>query len=162
MRLNPLIKATLVGLCLSFPVQADHEQPAYSSEFSPERDPFADGRAAIALATEADKHVLIEVGGDWCVWCKMLERMFDDNAEIHAALRDGFVLLKVNHSETNPNDDFIDGLPRLTGYPKLYVARSDGTVIHAQDPSAFLVDGRYDPVRVLAMLQKWSPTKPSP
>jgi thiol:disulfide interchange protein len=133
------------------------ELPAYSRGYSAERDPFADGRAALALATQTGRRVLIEVGGDWCVWCHVLDRLVREQAALGRALHDHYVLLKVSVSDANDNADFLAGLPPLTGYPRLYVTRANGQVIHAQDPSAFLQDGTYDPDRVLAFLQRWAP-----
>lgn len=137
----------------------DQRLPAYSLAYDPERDPFADGRESLALAAHTGRRVLIEVGGDWCVWCHVLERVFADHPAAGQALRDGFVLLKVNVSDESPNTEFLNGLPALTGYPKLFVSRADGTIVHAQDPSAFVRNGRYDPALVHDFLRRWAGTE---
>ncbi|MEN8174868.1 MAG: thioredoxin family protein [Pseudomonadota bacterium] len=131
--------------------------PAYSRGYSAERDPFADGRDAIALAQRSGRRILIEVGGDWCTWCHVLDRVIRDNREVERALRDNFVVMKVNVSDANDNAEFMQGLPKVPGYPKLFVSRSDGSIIHAQDPSEFLRNGSYDAALVLAFLRRWAP-----
>lgn len=137
-------------------VVAEQQLPAYSGEYDPRRDPFADGRAALVLASATGRRVLIEVGGDWCTWCRVLERLMADHPPLEQALRDGYVVLKVNVSEDMPNREFVSGLPALSGFPKLYVARADGVILHAQDPSEFFRNGGYDPGLVLRFLRRWS------
>ena len=129
--------------------------PAYSRGYSPQRDPFADGRDAIALARRSGRRVLIEVGGEWCSWCHVLERVIKDNPEVERTLRRDFVVVKVNVSDINDNAEFIQGLPAAAGYPKLFVSRGDGTVIHSQDPAEFIRDGSYDAGLVLDFLRRW-------
>lgn len=55
-------------LVVGAPVQAAHATglPAYSQGYDAARDPFSDGRAALRLATDRQRKVLIEVGGNWC------------------------------------------------------------------------------------------------
>ena len=71
-------------------------------------------------------------------------------------LRENYVVLKVNVSDENDNAAFLAGLPKLDGYPKLFVARADGTLLHAQDPSAFVERGTYSASRVRAFLERWA------
>lgn len=152
--------ALLLSLLILLPLPtvgaADHDLPPYSRTYDPHRDPFADGRAAIELAGRTGRRVLIAVGGDWCVWCHVLERIFKDDPQVEEALRKAYVLLKVSVDETNDNAEFLRGLPPLTSYPTLFVARGDGMLIHVQDPADFLLQGTYDPSRVLAFLQRWA------
>ena len=70
------------------------------------------------------------------------------------------VLLKVNTIDAAPNQAFLDALPRMVGYPQLFVARADGNIIHAQDPTAFLHQREYDPERFIAPSVS-STTRPS-
>ena len=145
-----------VSLLACLRLSAGEGLPAYSTGYSAERDPFADGRAALALAKSSGRRVLIEVGGDWCAWCHRLERIISEHPEVATALYGNFVLLKVNVSDANPNDEFLSGLPKLAGYPKLFVARDDGVIVQSQDPSDFLAEGDYNPELILDFLQRWA------
>ena len=130
--------------------------PAYSREYSAQRDPFADGRDAITLARRTERRILIEVGGDWCTWCHVLERVIQENPELERTLRRHFVVVKVNVSDVNDNADFTNGLPELPGYPKLFISTRDGTIIHSQDPAEFVRGGRYDAGLILDFLHRWA------
>ena len=133
--------------------------PAYSLRYDPVRDAFQDGRDAVRLAKATGRHVLIEVGGDWCTWCHALDRFLDSNPDIKARLHETFVLLKVNVSDANDNADFLKAFPRVLGYPHMYVADTDGGILLSKDTADFLTDGRYSRQRFAEFLEQWKPTR---
>ncbi len=149
-----MMKRILLLLWIVLPVQAA-PLPPWSLGYDPARDPAADGREAIALAKASDRYVLIELGGDWCVWCRKLDRFLEANPDLRARLHRQFVLLKVNVSEENDNADFLAGLPRFAGYPHAFVADGEGRIRQSQDPSEWLEDGRYSRTRFRAFLDRW-------
>lgn len=129
--------------------------PPYSLIYDPARNPFSDSRAALDLARQSGRRVLIELGGGWCRWCQLLDRFLSDNQEVRQALQRRFVVVKINVSDANGNADFLAGLPPLPGYPHIFVARRDGHIIHSQDTAELLENGRYSQQRVLAFLERW-------
>jgi len=129
--------------------------PVYSTEYDPGRDPFIDGKAAIELATKTQRRILIEVGGDWCKWCHILDKFINNDPQIENALHKTFVILKVNVSDKNLNEKFLSSFPKTLGYPHMYVAESDGHVIHSQDTGEFLVALKYSKYKFMAFLNKW-------
>ncbi len=129
--------------------------PNYSVDYDPSRDPFADGRAAIALASASDRRILIEVGGNWCPWCRALAGLPVNDTDIRQQLHKNFVVLKVNYSDENDNAAFLSTLPENQGYPHLYISEQDGTVIHSQDTAELLDDGRYSKEKYLRFLERW-------
>lgn len=145
----------LISLAISQTTFASEQLPLFSTDYSPERNPFVDARSAISLASEGNKRILIEVGGDWCIWCHELDRVIKSDSDISTMLYGNFVILKVNVSEENYNADFMATMPKVAGYPQLFVARSNGSIIHIQDPSDFLVEGKYSANRVYNFLYKW-------
>jgi thiol:disulfide interchange protein len=119
------------------------------------QDPFADGRAALKLARETHRRVLIEVGGDWCRWCHVLNKFLAENKNISEQLHRHFVILKVNVSEANDNADFMAGFPRPLGYPHIYITESDGTIIFSKDTAELLENSRYSVKRFQQFIDKW-------
>jgi len=152
----------LFTLALQASAASSTDLPAYSRHYDPDRDPAADGRAALRLARRTGRRVLIEVGGDWCSWCRRLDRFIRDHPGLRAALHRGFVVLKVNVSDTNDNADFMAGLPKPLGYPHVYIAERDGRILHSQDTAAWLVDGSYSPRRFRQFLDHWKADAPQP
>ena len=129
--------------------------PPYSQAYDPARDPFADGRAALKLARETNRRVLIEVGGDWCRWCHVLNKFLAENNDIREQLHRYFVILKVNVSEANDNADFMAGFPQPLGYPHIYITESDGRIIFSKDTAELLENSRYSVQRFQQFIDKW-------
>ncbi|MBI5645658.1 MAG: thioredoxin family protein [Ignavibacteriae bacterium] len=127
-------------------------------------DPSADAAAALdnALheAGQQGKHVLVQVGGNWCPWCIRLEKLFASNDTIARAIRDNYVFIRVNYSKENKNLATLErlGYPQRFGFPVLVVLDARGTRLHTQD-SGFLEDGKgHSPEKVLTFLSKWTPS----
>lgn len=135
----------------------DHLQlPAFSINYDPERDAFKDGRAAIELAKSTQRHVLIEVGGDWCKWCHVLDRFLEQNPDIRTRLHETFVILKVNVSDANDNAAFLAAFPRPLGYPHMYVADKNGSILLSKDTADFLSQGQYSRQRFHEFFEQWT------
>jgi len=129
--------------------------PAYSLGYDPARDPFSDGRDALQLARETDRRVLIEVGGDWCSWCHVLDRFLNQQPIIRTKLYERFVVLKVNVDNNNNNAEFLSAFPPALGYPHLYITSNDGSIVHSQDTAEFLHNGKYSQRRILGFIDRW-------
>jgi hypothetical protein len=125
--------------------------------YDPKRDPAADLRAAVREAKGSGKRILLEVGGEWCGWCHVLQDLIDGDKEIAAELRNGFVLVKVNWSPENENARFLSAYPPIYGYPHFFVLASDGTYLRSQPVDAFSKGNSYDRGKLLAFLKQWSP-----
>jgi thiol:disulfide interchange protein len=143
---------------LAVQVSASQPQlvPAYSQGYDPGRNPFADGRAALKLAKDTRRKVLIEVGGDWCSWCHVLDRFLGEHPLLQVQLNETFVLLKVNVDETNDNAEFLSAFPGALGYPHMYVTDSEGNILFSQDTAEFLDNGKYSEQRFQLFLDHWS------
>lgn len=154
-----LFRYSLVSIYLlaGFPVMASTQLdlPEYSRVYDASRNPNADGRAALQLAKQTNRIVLVEVGGDWCSWCHVLDRFIKDHPPLEARLHETFVVLKVNVSDVNDNAEFMSSLPPALGYPHMYVIGSDGIVVHSQDTAEFLENKKYSRQKFLAFLDRW-------
>lgn len=129
--------------------------PVYSLDYDPNRNAMQDGRDAIKLASSTQRRILIEVGGDWCKWCHVLDRFLNNNAEIKKQLHQTFVLLKVNVSDENDNREFLKVFPRVLGYPHVYVTESNGKLLLSKDISQFFVNGEYSVKRFKAFFKRF-------
>jgi len=146
---------TLYLLLLPLFVSAQTSLPAYSRAYDPARDPFADGRAALKLAQETNRRVLIEIGGDWCRWCHVLDKFLAENQKTRERLHRNFVILKVNVSEANDNAEFMAGFPKPIGYPHIYITEADGSIIFSKDTAELQENYRYSVPRFQQFIDKW-------
>jgi thioredoxin-related protein len=129
--------------------------PKYSKVYDEKSDPFQDANAAIKLAGETQRNVLIEIGGTWCGWCKKMDAFLAKNPEVYEKLHKEFVLLKVSVSDSNENEAFMKSLPPVLGYPHMYVSTSSGKMILSKDTAELLSGEQYSKDQWLAFLNKW-------
>jgi thioredoxin-related protein len=142
-----LLWACLCGLGAAWA----HDLP---DRFDPRRDAAADVAAAIAMAKTQGKRVLVDVGGEWCVWCHVLDRFMAANADVRQLRDEGYVWVKVNWSPENRNEQLLSRWPKIRSYPHLFVLDGAGQVLHSQ-PSAELEAGKdYDRERMIAFLRR--------
>lgn len=133
--------------------------PEYSLRYDPQRDPFQDGRDAIKLADATHRRVLIEVGGDWCSWCHILDRFLEQNPDIKQKMHQTFVMLKVNVSDSNDNSQFLAAFPKPLGYPHMYIAEKNGNILLSKDTADFLSKGKYSRQLFLDFFSQWAAKK---
>jgi len=129
--------------------------PFYSKYYDDERDPFVDAKDAINLAAKTNRNVLIEIGGNWCTWCKKMDAFLESNPEVYQSLHAKYVVLKINVSDSNENEAFMKGLPPVLGYPHMYVSTSSGKMLLSKDTAELLEDGQYSVERWVEFLTKW-------
>lgn len=157
-----MIRTTFILLSLLFSLTAFAlgDRP-YSTSYDPKRDAFADFNSAIQDASEEGKLVLIELGGDWCSWCHRLDKFFNTNKDIATKLDEVFVVLKVNVSDDNMNDEFVATLPKIIGYPHFVIANAEGEIIGSQN-TGLLEEGQgYSKEAFTKFLTEWEGKKAS-
>ncbi len=146
------------GLCQK---EAKNEHPAARTEkFDPTRDAAKDINNAIVEATQSGKRILLDVGGEWCVWCRRLDSLFGANKELAEEMHRDYVVVKVNFSKENENEKVLSRYPKIEGYPHLFVLDSNGKLLHSQDTGALESGKHHDPAKVMAFLKRWAPEKP--
>lgn len=112
--------------------------------YDPSRDPAADIKAALAQARGGGRRVLIEAGGNWCSWCRTMDRFFEDHAEL-ASLRDrNFVLVRVSVEPGGPLPAALKAYPPPAGFPHLYVVDENGSLIQSQNTAELESGDSYD------------------
>jgi thiol:disulfide interchange protein len=97
---------------------------------------MAEVDAALARAQSNGKRVLIDLGGNWCGWCRLLAGVME-LPEMKPVMVDNFELVTVDISSASGKiDRNLDiparfGVGEITGVPWMIVLESDGTVLHS-------------------------------
>ena len=144
---------------ISAPEKAVENKPIEREKFDPLRNPAEDLTADIVTAQKENKRIILDIGGEWCGWCRLMDEYFIKNSELSKLRDDNFVWLKVNMSEENENKEFLSKYPPISGYPHLFVLESDGKFLHSQG-TAILESGKsYDLQKFTDFLKKWSPSE---
>lgn len=125
-------------------------------------NPDADAKANISMAVERasaeNKHVLLQIGGNWCPWCIKLHGFMAADSQIDSLLTADYVLVMVNYSKENKNEAVMKDLeyPQRFGFPVLVVLDSEGRRIHTQDSWFLEKEKSYDREKVLHFLKSWN------
>ncbi len=127
--------------------------------YNPDADAKADIQQAVKKAKEEGKHVFLQIGGNWCPWCVKFHRFVDEDTEIKSFVDENFVVVKVNYSKENKNEDLLKELdfPQRFGFPVFVVLDGNGKRIHTQNSAYLEADGGYSQKEVLTFFKQWSP-----
>lgn len=127
--------------------------------FDPRRDAAADIRRAVALASREGKHVLLEVGGNWCPYCKILDEFIASQPEIAQLRRKNYVFVKVNFSDENQNSVALSKYPPVRGFPHFFVLDGKGELLRSQRVATLGTNSGYSPERFQAFLKAAAPKR---
>jgi len=155
--------AVLCGLTV-FATKSVVAQSAYVpvTKYDPKRDAAHDIDDAVAEAKRTNRRILLEVGGDWCSWCHILDDYFDKHADLTALRDKNFVTVKINFSDENPNKEVLARYGPIEGYPHIFVLDSDGKFLHSQGTGVLESGRSYNLEKMNNFLKEWAPpTKPA-
>jgi thiol:disulfide interchange protein len=127
--------------------------------YNPNANVTKDVQQAVAKAKKEKKHVLLQIGGNWCVWCYRFNSFVQLDTSLKNILENNFVIYHLNYSPENKNLDYLKklGYPQRFGFPVLVVLDAEGARLHTQD-SALLEKGNgYDKDKVKEFLSNWTP-----
>ncbi len=125
-------------------------------EYDPARNADEDIAAALKEARRTNKRVLLEVGGLWCIWCRIMDEFFVKHPDLLAYREKNYVMVKVNMSEENKNEVVLARYPKINGYPHIFVLDSEGKLLHSQD-TGLLEEGKgYNLEKFSNFLKEWS------
>lgn len=155
-------KIFLIGLIL-FACGHSYAQNKFNL-YDPKADAQADIAQATAKAQAENKHVFIQIGGNWCTWCKAFYDLTSTDPDLKAFIADHYEVVHVNYSPENKNLDVLASLdyPQRFGFPVFVILDAEGKRIHTQN-SAYLEEGEgHSKKKVLQFLQQWAPDALNP
>lgn len=126
--------------------------------YNPNADAKADIKVAISKAKAESKHVLIQVGGNWCPWCIKFHKMATTDAKIDSLIKADYVYILLNYSKENKNLDVLKSYqnPQRFGFPVFIILDGKGNLLHTQDSGLLELDKGYDPKKVFTFLKGWN------
>jgi len=156
----------LAGMMLAAPTIAQVGSHATSKrffwtpleKFDERRNPVNDLRSAMKEAEQSNRRILLDVGGEWCIWCHRLDTLFLKNADLNNFLHANFVVVKVHYdNKKNKNEAFLSQYPKIPGYPHFFVLERNGKLLKSQDTGELEEGKGHSKEKVLAFLQDWVP-----
>ncbi|MCG2793173.1 MAG: thioredoxin family protein [Weeksellaceae bacterium] len=130
--------------------------------YHPDADAEMEIKNAVKLAKREHKNVLIQAGGNWCIWCLRFNNYVQQTPELKKMVDDNYVYYHLNWSPENKNETIFAGYGNpgeKYGYPVFIILDDRGKQIHTQD-SGVLEDGRgYSLEKVKEFFNSWKPKR---
>src|SRR5262245_10276794 len=98
---------------------------------------------AIRKANLQKKHVFIQIGGNWCIWCARFHDFITSDKSIDSLIDANYIVYHLNYSDENFNAKLLAkyGFPQRFGFPVFLVLDGTGKLLHTQN-SGYLEDGK--------------------
>lgn len=80
------------------------ELDSLAKPYHPEADAQKDIDSLVVLAKKENKNIVIQAGGNWCIWCLRFNNFIHQNSKISNLLQDNFVYYHLNYSPENKNE----------------------------------------------------------
>jgi thiol:disulfide interchange protein len=136
--------------------QAAQQAPVYDEQ----ADAAVQIEAALAVARRENTRVLVQWGGNWCGWCKLLHQIFREDREIARELLYEYEVVRVDIGRWDKNLDLAERFGadiRGSGVPFLTVLDAGGQVVTNQETGALEKKDSetpgHDREKVLALLK---------
>jgi len=150
-----IIVALIFTLLVYVPAQS---QDSLFAVYNPKADAMKDLNEAVKQANSEGKHVMVQLGGNWCKWCRMFYKWSSENKTIDSLLTADYIVLHSNYSKENKNLELLKRLdyPQRFGFPVFVILDGAGKRIHTQN-TGYLEDGEgYSEKKVAEFLEQWN------
>lgn len=147
----------ITGLFVFGNVQAQSKDTAHL--YNTTADAEKDIAAAVKQAKAEHKNVILQGGGNWCIWCKRFSLAVANDPQLDSIVKADFVFYHLNYSEENKNEKLFAkyGYPQRFGFPVFIVLDDKGNRIHTQN-SEYLEEGKgYSKQKIAEFFEGWSP-----
>ncbi len=140
--------------------KAAEETAKLPKPYDPKADAEKDIQNLIAKARKEKKNIMIQAGGNWCIWCLRFNNFVQTTPDLKQIVDKNYLYYHLNYSPDNKNEKVFAkyGNPGdKFGYPVFIVLNRDGKQIHIQQ-SDVLEEGKgYSLEKVKQFLENWKP-----
>ncbi|WP_223582279.1 thioredoxin family protein [Sphingobacterium sp. GVS05A] len=133
-------------------------QDELSKPYNPEADAQKDIDGLLQLAKKEKKNIVIQAGGNWCVWCLRFNDYIHKTASVDKLLKSRFLYYHLNYSKENKNETvFQKYAPEGSklGYPFFIILDKNGKTLHVQESGSLEKGKSYDEEKVLKFFNTW-------
>ena len=155
-----MMKRSILFFFLIFSLAAFSQDMKKFSLYKPDEKAEPEITKAISEAKKTGKHVFIQIGGNWCIWCARFHEYVTKDPQLDSLMNANYVVYHLNYSKENHNAKVLTRykFPQRFGFPVFLVLDGDGSLIHTQN-SWYLEDGAtsYDREKVKTFFTEWGP-----
>ena len=150
---------SIISFCFFFiKLNAQNNSSNTKNLYNPSADAKTDITNVVAIAKKENKHVFLQIGGNWCGWCIAFDKKVNENEELKKILNENYVVYHLNYSKENTNSEILKELayPQRFGFPVFVILDADGNRLHTQN-SSYLEEGKgHSGEKVKEFLESWS------
>jgi len=113
----------------------------------------------VAKAKKENKNIMIQAGGNWCIWCLRFNQYVQTTPELKKLVDDNYLYYHLNYSPENKNEKVFSkyGNPGDEfGYPVFIVLDQNGKMIHVQKSDVLEEDKGYSLEKVKEFFKSWT------
>lgn len=141
--------------------KAGEEKAKLPKPYDPKADAQKDISKLIAQAKKEGKNIMIQAGGNWCIWCLRFNNFVQTTPELKELVDKNYVYYHLNYSPDNKNEKafakYID-IKEKQAYPFFIVLDKNGKVLHVLKDSSVLEEGKgYGLDKVKDFFNTWKP-----
>lgn len=127
--------------------------------YNPNANAASDIDSISKIAKKENKNILVQVGGNWCVWCIRLHNFIQENGDLKRLIDMDYVTYKLNYSKENFNEAILKKFknPERFGFPVLLILDADGNLIHTQDSGLLEDKEGYSKEKLFLVFKNWTP-----
>lgn len=139
--------------------KAAEEKAKLPKPYDAKADAEKDIENLVAKAKKEKKNIMIQTGGNWCIWCLRFNQYVQTTPELKKLVDDNYLYYHLNYSPENKNEKVFSkyGNPGdKFGYPVFIVLDQNGKMIHVQQ-SDVLEEGKgYSLEKVKEFFSTWT------
>jgi thioredoxin-related protein len=154
----------LIFIASNLSLFAQENSSNNSKLYNPSADAKMDITKVITQAKKENKHVFLQIGGNWCGWCIAFDKKVNETEELKKILNENYVVYHLNYSKENTNSDVLKdlGFPQRFGFPVFVILDANGNRLHTQN-SAYLEEGKgHSSEKVKEFLENWTTNSLNP
>ena len=113
---------------------------------------------ALEKAKKEGKHVLIQMGGNWCKWCLRFNEFVNNDSQIKKVAEENYVVLHLNYNKKDTA--MLERLehPDRFGFPVIIILDENGKRLHTQNAYYLEESEGYHAKKVLSCYEDWTPS----
>lgn len=132
--------------------------------YHPEEDAEKSIATAVMQAKKENKQVLVQIGGNWCIWCARFNEFVTGDKSIDSLVQANYVVCHMNYSPENKNSKLLAKyrFPQRFGFPVFLIIDGKGELLHIQN-SEYLEEGKgYSKNKVVEFFKGWTTSSLDP
>ena len=136
--------------------KAAEEKAKLPKPYNPKADAQADINKLVAQAQKEGKNIMIQAGGNWCIWCLRFNNFVQTTPELKEIVDKNYLYYHLNYSPDNKNEKVFAqyiNIKEQQFYPFFIILDKNGKKVHVQQ-SEVLEDGKgYSKTKVKEFLE---------